>query len=68
MSNWKRSEFKIEMEVTIPANSSSTFFVPKGYGLKNITGINGESIAITNGSNEIELVAGSYKLTLIEIE
>ncbi len=68
ISNWKRSESTVEMEVTIPANTSSTFFIPDGYQFKDIAGINGESVVLSSDSKEIELVAGAYKLIFIKSE
>ncbi len=68
VSNWKRAESKIEMELIIPANTCSAFWVPEGYKVETLAGIKGENIDVDFGSNVIELVAGHYKLILVKAE
>lgn len=68
VSNWKRTENNVEMDLTIPANSSSTLIEPKGYDLKSIKTIDGKSIAINTESGNMKILAGQYKLVFKKTE
>ena len=64
VSNWKRTGTGLDMEVVIPANTNSTFYVPQGYKLNALIDSKGEIINSKIESNEIELASGQYKLIL----
>ncbi|HBL78077.1 MAG: hypothetical protein A2W90_13390 [Bacteroidetes bacterium GWF2_42_66] len=68
VSNWKRIEDKIEMELVIPANTNSTFDVSAGYKIESMTGAKGENFDTNFESKAIKLVAGHYKLILGKAE
>jgi len=68
VSNWKRVEDKIDMELIIPANTTSTFDVPADYKIESLTGAKAENINAKIESNVVELPAGHYKLILEKVK
>ncbi|WP_423127745.1 alpha-L-rhamnosidase [Gaoshiqia sp. Z1-71] len=64
VSNWKRAENKVEMNVVIPPNTTSELTVPDGYQLKNRTDTKGRNIDFGSESNVVKLVSGQYNLVL----
>jgi alpha-L-rhamnosidase len=68
VSNWKRMDKNVEMDITIPANTGSTFQLPEGYKLAGLAGAKGKNVNIDLGANEVKLVSGQYKLVLEKAE
>ena len=68
VSNWKRIENNVEMDLIIPANSSSTLIVPEEYHLETIKTVDGKSIALNNESGNMKIPAGQYKLVFKKSE
>ncbi len=64
VSDWKRVGDKIEMGLVVPANTTSSFYVPAGFKVETIAGPNGKRLVLKINSGIINLVAGHYKLAL----
>jgi len=70
ISNWKREDNQVVMEVSVPPNTSATVVLPVGSDNSSIT-INGKDIKSADGITleksqqerlEVRLVAGHYKI------
>ncbi len=61
VSNWERKDKALEMELTIPANTSATLQLPKKYTI-----VSGYQPKLDNGINGIVLNSGTYNLIIHE--
>lgn len=70
VSNWKRNGDQVTMDVTIPANSTATVYVParkasdvleSGRNISGVTGV--KFIKMEKGRAIYEIVSGTYNFT-----
>jgi alpha-L-rhamnosidase len=70
VSNWQRENNRLTMEVTIPANSTATVYVPAG-SAGDVT-VNGQSLkkaahvtflSMENGKAVLKVGSGEYRIT-----
>ena len=64
VSDWKRTDKHVEMDVTVPAGTGATFRLPEGYQLAGLSDKKGKTVDFESGANELKLGSGRYKLIL----